>query len=166
MAEDTLLGIYLNDHLAGATAGTELAGRVAGESRGRAGGEVLGRLAADIAEDRAALLDVMSALHVPVRHYKVWLGWVGEKVARLKPNGRVLTRSPLSRVLELEALQLGIEGKSALWRTLRARAETDTRLSAERLDDLIDRARRQLATVAKIREGAVAQAFGGAPPNA
>ena len=52
------------------------------------------RLAAEIAEDRAALLDMMSALGVPVRSYKVRAAWIGEKAARLKLNGYLLARSP------------------------------------------------------------------------
>jgi hypothetical protein len=159
--DDTLLGIYLNDHLAGATAGAELASRVAGENRGRPGGEPLRGLAGEIAEDRAALLDLMATLKVPVRHYKVWLGWLGEKAGRLKPNGRILTRSPLSRVIGLEMMRLGIEGKASLWRALRARAETDARLDTTRLDELLDRARRQSDMVEKIRAWAAAEAFGG-----
>ncbi|HEV7652052.1 MAG TPA: hypothetical protein VGP26_28185 [Actinophytocola sp.] len=165
--DDTLLGIYLNDHLAGATAGVELAERLAGENRDRIGGRVLRRLAEEVAEDRVALLDLMATLDVPVRHYKVWLGWLGEKAGRLKPNGRILTRSPLSRVIGLETLRLGIEGKAALWRALRGRAEIDSRLHTERLDDLLDRARRQSATVESFRGWAVTEAFGGdaEPPD-
>ncbi len=159
--DETLLGIYLNDHLAGATAGAELAERVATENRDRVDGQELRRLAAEIAEDRSALLDLMATVDVPVRHYKVWLGWLGEKVGRLKPNGRILTRSPLSRVIELEALRLGIEGKTALWRALRDHAEIDSRLRTERLDELLDRARRQGATVESFRSRAVTEAFGG-----
>jgi len=158
---DTLLGIYLNDHLAGATAGAELAGRVAGENRDEIGGAELRRLAAEIAEDRAVLLDLMAALDVPVRHYKVWLGWLGEKVGRLKPNGRILSQSPLSRVIGLEMLRLGIEGKAALWRALRSRAEIDPRLHTERLGDLLDRAERQIVTVETFRAWVAAGAFGG-----
>jgi hypothetical protein len=157
--DDTLLGIYLNDHLAGATAGAELAERVAAENRDRADGQELRRLAAEIAEDRAALLDLMAALDVPVRYYKVLLGWLGEKVGRLKPNGRILTQSPLSRVIGLEALRLGIEGKTALWRSLRDHAEIDSRLRTERLDELLDRARRQGTTVEGFRSRAVTEAF-------
>jgi hypothetical protein len=164
---DTLLGIYLNDHLAGATAGSELAARVAGENRDGPGGQVLRRLAAEIAEDRATLLDMMATLGVPVRLYKVWLGWLGEKAGRLKPNGRLLGQSPLSRVIGLEMLRLGIEGKAALWHALRDRARIDSRIHAERLDDLIDRARRQSATVKEFRAWAATEAFGGeaAPPE-
>jgi hypothetical protein len=82
-------------------------------------------------------------------------------VARLKPNGHVLTRSPLSRVVELEALRLGVEGKAAGWRTLRARAERDSRLDATRLDTLIDRATRQIDELERLRVRAVVTAFDG-----
>ena len=85
----------------------------------------------------------MAALGVPVRVYKVYAGWIGEKAGRLKLNGFLLGRSPLSDLEELEMMRLGVEGKAAGWRTLRALAETDRRLDPARLDDLISRARRQ-----------------------
>ena len=137
------LGIYLNDHLAGATAGVQLARRVAGAQQVPAAEADLRELAGEVAEDRAALLDIMGTLGVPVRSYKVWAAWAGEKAGRLKPNGRLATRSPLSNLEELEILRLGVEGKAAGWRTLRALADTDGRLDAGRLDELISRARRQ-----------------------
>ena len=37
-------------------------------------------------------------------------GWVAEKAGRLKLNGSLLTYSPLSRLVELEGLSLGVEG--------------------------------------------------------
>lgn len=160
-SDPALLGIYLNDHLAGAVAGAELAKRLAGAERRWAGGSVLRRLADEIAEDRAALLDLMAALEVPVRRYKTVAAWTLEKAARLKPNGRLVTRSPLSRVVELEAMRLGVEGKAAGWRTLRVRADTDPRLDSGRLDDLIDRARRQIDELEELRVRAAADAFGG-----
>jgi hypothetical protein len=160
-ANDTLLGIYLNDHLAGATAGAALARRLADTEGDQPGGVVLRPIAAEIDEDRAALRDMMAALEVPARRYKIWAAWIGEKVSRLKPNNRLRTRSPLSRVLELEAMRLGVEGKSAGWRTLRARAETEPRLDATRLDALIDRAQRQIDQLERLRLRAAADAFGG-----
>ena len=122
-----MLGIYLNDHLAGATGGVELARRIAGSRRSQPAAATLRRLAAEIAEDRAALLDMMSALGIPVRSYKVRAAWIGEKAARLKLNGYLLARSPLSGLEELEMLRLGVAGKAAGWRTLRAAAGTDGR---------------------------------------
>jgi hypothetical protein len=159
--EQTLLGIYLNDHLAGAVVGTNLARRLAANEREWTKADVLGRLADEIAEDRATLLGMMSALDVPVRRYKTWVGWTAERVGRLKLNGRLLTRSPLSRVLELEAMRLGVEGKAAGWRTLRTRAETDDRLDADRLDTLIERANAQIDQLEKLRIEAAAEVFGG-----
>ncbi|MGH7734344.1 MAG: hypothetical protein ACREOE_11755 [Gemmatimonadales bacterium] len=137
------LGIYLNDHLAGATAGLELARRVAGAGQVPAPPAELRQLAEEVAEDRDALLRMMGALGIPVRGYKVWAAWAGEKAGRLKPNGRLTTRSPLSNLVELELMRLGVEGKAAGWRTLRTLADRDSRLDAGRLDELISRARRQ-----------------------
>ena len=118
---EDLLGIYLNDHLAGATGGKDLARRLARAERDQPDADVLDRLATEIAEDHVALLDIMATLDVPVRRYKTIAACAMEKASRLKPNGRLVTRSPLSRVLELEAMRLGVEGKAAGWRTLRAR---------------------------------------------
>jgi hypothetical protein len=160
--EPGLLGIYLNDHLAGATGGTALAKRLAGAEQDRPGGEVLARLAGEIEEDRATLLDMMAALEVPVRRYKTVAAGLAERVARFKPNGHLVSRSPLSRVVELEAMRLGVEGKAAAWRTLRVRAEHDPRLDAARLDTLIVRARKQIDELERLRVRAAAEAFGGA----
>jgi hypothetical protein len=151
-----LLGIYLNDHLVGATGGVELARRVAGSHRDSA----LQRLAAEVAQDRAALQDMMGALSIPVRAYKVYAAWIGEKAARLKLNGHLLARSPLSSLEELEMLRLGVEGKAAGWRTLRVLAETDNRLDPGRLDELIARARRQADTLEELRVRAARQVIG------
>ena len=155
--EVSMLGIYLNDHLAGATAGTELAHRTARSYRDGNKGATPRRLAAEIAQDRAALLDIMAALGVKVRRYKVGAAWIGEKAGRLKFNGRLFARSPLSNLEELEMLRLGVEGKAAGWRTLRTLADTDTRLDPGRLDELISRARRQADLFEDLRVGAADQ---------
>ncbi len=137
------LGIYLNDHLAGATGGLELARRVARAGQIPAPQPDLRRFADEVAQDRIALLGIMGTLGVPVRGYKVWAAWAGEKAGRLKPNGHLTTRSPLSNLEELEIMRLGVEGKAAGWRTLRELADEDSRLDAGQLDELVARARRQ-----------------------
>lgn len=147
-----VLGIYLNDHLAGATAGTELAHRVARTHDD----DRLRRFAVEVAQDRAALQDMMKALGVPARAYKTAAAWIGEKAGRIKPNGHLLTRSPLSYLEELEIMQLGVQGKAAGWRTLRTLAGTDTRLNPARLDDLITSAQRQAGLLEELRVQAVA----------
>lgn len=147
-----LLGVYLNDHLAGATAGMELSRRMAA-SAGPQSADVgtLKKLAAEIAADRRSLIEIMTALDIPLRSYKVFAAWAGEKAARLKLNRRLLTRSPLSGLEEAEILRLGVEGKAAGWRTLRVLAERDARLEVRVLDELIARASRQSAVLEDLR---------------
>jgi hypothetical protein len=152
-----LLGIYLNDHLAGATAGTELAHRMAASLHDEPYGEPLARIVAEVAQDRADLVEMMKTLGVPVRAYKTGLAWIGEKAARLKLNGRLLARSPLSTLEEVEMLRLGVEGKAAGWRTLRVLADTDARLDGGRLDHLMARARQQADVLENLRVQAARQ---------
>ena len=45
-------------------------------------------------------------------------GWTGEKVGRLKPNAQLRGYSPLSPLVELEGLLIGIQGKLAMWSVL------------------------------------------------
>ena len=155
----SLLGIYLNDHLAGATAGVELFRRAARAHATSPNGVELQQLMAEVVADRAALLDMMACLGVPVRRYKLVAAWAAEKAARLKLNGHVLSRSPLSSLIELEALRLGVEGKAAGWRTLREVAETDARLDDGRLQELQERAGRQAARLEAMRVAAAAGVF-------
>jgi hypothetical protein len=148
-ADPGLLGIYLNDHLAGSTTGLELFRRVAAAHRGTPAGAVMERLTREIEEDREELLRIMRTLGVPVRQYKVAAGWAMEKVGRLKLNGRLLSRSPLSSVVEFEALYLGVLGKGAGWRLLRV--IEDPRLDAAQLDRLVDRAAAQADALEELR---------------
>ena len=48
------------------------------------------RLAAEIAQDGSDLLTIMASLGISVRAYKVGAAWIGEKLGRLKFNGRLL----------------------------------------------------------------------------
>jgi hypothetical protein len=144
MFSSELLPIYLNDHLAGATAGLELARRTAGENRGTEFGDFLTDLASQIAEDRAQLKDVMDRLGVGEDRLKVGAGWLTEKLGRLKLNGRLTEYSPLSRVLELEGLISGVNGKRPLWKVLALAAQSEPRIADIDFTLLIERAEEQL----------------------
>jgi hypothetical protein len=156
-----LLGIYLNDHLAGATVGTNRAQFVARASSGTPLGDALEPVAREIAEDRRSLLDIMARLGVPARRYKVGAARVAELAGRLKSNGGLIRRSPLTSVVELEFLLLGVEGKAAVWRTLRPLADTDGRLDPRQLDALLERAERQLRTLEEFRFRRAQEVFRG-----
>lgn len=162
-----LLGVYLNDHLAGSTMGTGLVRRMAASAEpGSERATVLSGLAAEISQDRSALLRIMAALDVQVRTHKVFAAWAGEKAGRLKLNGRLLTRSPLSDLEETEILRAAVVGKGAGWRTLRQLAERDGRLDAGHLDNLIARADRQASVLESLRSAAAARALAAGGPEA
>jgi len=83
----------------------------------------------------------------------------GREGGRLKLNGSLWSRSPLSGVVELEILRLDVEGKAAAWRTLRARAERDTRLDKEQLNELLSRAARLSEVLEELRATAASRVF-------
>jgi hypothetical protein len=138
------LATYLNDHYAGATGGLALARRAASENEGSELGAFLTELGDEIEADRATLGEIMSALGVGTDRTKVIAARVFERVGRLKPNAQLRGYSPLSPLVELEVLGLGIRGKLALWRALGEVAGTPP-LDAEQLADLAARAERQVA---------------------
>lgn len=159
--DDRLLGIYLNDHLAGATAGVEISRRTAGSNNGTEFGEDLAELAKSIEADRDALRQVMQRFGVAPNSAKTALVRLAERTGRLvKLNGRILSYSPLSRVEELEILRIGVEGKLALWRTLKETRGTDQRLEGVDLDELVARAERQRDQLEAMRLKAARAAFG------
>jgi hypothetical protein len=155
-----LLGIYLNDHLAGATVGRELAKRSLGSNRDNEFGTFLEGLHAEIAEDRETLLALMRAVGVGVDPVKRLVPLVGERVGRLKLNGSLFSYSPLSRLVELEALALGVEGKLAMWVNLGALPQEDG-LEDFDFKALADRARAQRRGLEKHRIEAARVGLGG-----
>ena len=117
---DRLLGIYVNDHRAGSAAGIALAKRCQRENDGTPVGEVLAVLVPEIEEDAATLNRVAEVLGVRSDPVKVGAARAGEILSRLKLNGQLRGYSPLSRVIEIEGLLVGIEGKRLLWKALKA----------------------------------------------
>jgi hypothetical protein len=157
--ERRLLAIYLNDHRAGAAGGVELARRARSSNRGTRWGEALETVCAEIEADLATLEQVMEDLGVKRNVAKIAAAWSAERVGRLKPNGRLRGYSPLSRMLELEMLHIGITGKMELWRALEATLAS--RLTQFDLPGLIERAESQRTTVERLRIEAAAEAFAG-----
>ena len=103
-----LLGIYLQDHLAGAMTGTNLAKRILEQNEDNEFGRVMRGVVPDIEQDRQTLIRLMGDLGIERSRVKETLGWIGEKLTRLKMNGTVGRYSPLSRFVELETMMLGI----------------------------------------------------------
>jgi hypothetical protein len=159
MPNKKLLSIYLNDHLAASVAGRQLAQRTVANNRGSDYGNWVRGFVGEVEEDQEALLDVMRRLQVSVDPIKPRAAWVVEKLGRLKLNGQIRGYSPLSRLVEIEGLCLGIDGKLSMWRSLEQLAEFDTRLAVTDFDTLIKRAERQREEIEVHRLKAANSAF-------
>jgi hypothetical protein len=154
-----LLGIYLNDHLAGATTGVELARRTWRANEDHPVGQYFIRFVPELTEDRAVLRRVMESLGVAPDGLKQRAALVLERVGRLKLNGRLVRYSPLSRLHELEALVVATQGRLALWRLLRTLARDDVRLRGFDFDVLVTRAEAQQEALEQLRLTAAHEAF-------
>jgi hypothetical protein len=158
-----LLGIYCNDHLAAATGGIELVSRMLGQHRGTALEPRLEELLDELREERGVLRSSMEAMGLPIRQYKQLASWVGEKLSRAKLNGHLLSRSPLSDLVELEFIATAVLAKRAGFESLRALADVDPRLDADALDAMIAQADKQHDWLADVRREVAGRVFGGRP---
>ena len=157
MSDMEELSIYLNDHFAGATGGLELAKRAAGANADNEYGAVLDDLVEELESERESLRTLIEELGYGVDPIKAGAGWVAEKFGRLKLNGSLLSYSPLSRLIELEGLTIGVTGKLSMWRNLRA--SVGHGIESVDLDTLITQAESQLARLDPLRTSAAAEAF-------
>jgi len=148
---DTFLRIYLNDQLAMGVLWREMARRSERNNRGTPAEAVLGEVASAIAEDVETFRGIMRELGINPNRVKAGLALCAERLGRLKPNGRLIRYSPLSRFAELEFLSMGIEGKKQLWATLRDLAGLGKRLPGVDFDELIKRAEHQRAALDPVR---------------
>jgi hypothetical protein len=159
MPSNELLGTYLNDHLAGAAAGVELAEKLAANYEGTPFGTAVAAVAGEIKADRETLHGLMERLGVGKSPVKQATGWVFEKVTRLRFNRQLTGSEDLTRLLETETLSLGIEGKAAMWQVLKGIDGLDAELGGADFDRLIFRARQQREALELHRLEAAAGAF-------
>ena len=121
-------------------------------------GRALGQqhpVAEQIARDREALEGVMRQLSIAPSAIKTGVVRVAECAGRLKLNGTLFKRSPLSSVVELETLVVGVRAKEALWTALQ---KADIRVEDD-LEALAESARGQGAELEALRLRAAARAF-------
>ena len=78
-----------------------------------------------------------------------------ERVGLLKLNGRLLSRSPLTTLVELEMMQMALSGKQALWTTM-LRSDLPTALDSE---SLIARTKRQREVLQQVHQRRAASPF-------
>lgn len=160
MAETEPLDVYLNDHLAGSAAAVELVERIRANNEGTALAAHMDTLRLEIEQDRDTLGEVMTRLGVVRSTPKQVAGKVLETLSRLRLNERITGSADVTRLLELETLSLGIEGKLLLWRSLSEVAESRPELAEFDLPALATQAVSQRAGVEPFRLEAAAAALG------
>ncbi|HWI03854.1 MAG TPA: hypothetical protein VNT52_08525 [Acidimicrobiales bacterium] len=159
MAETAPLDVYLNDHLAGSAAAVELVERIRDNNQGTPIAAHMEKLALEIEKDRDTLGDVMERLGVVRSTPQQVAGKVLETLSRLRLNQRITGNADVTRLLELETLSLGIEGKLQLWRALSEVAQTRPELGEFDLAALATQAVSQRAGVEPFRLEAAAAAL-------
>jgi hypothetical protein len=151
------LGVYLNDHLAGSVAALEMVDRAVEDNAGMPVAAALAEVATAIREDQQVLRDLLRGLGVAESPLKKAGAWLAEKAGRLKLGDT--GEAALHRLELLEALSLGIQGKLALWRSLRQVADHHPALAGVDLVTLERRAREQHERVESHRLEAAIQAL-------
>jgi hypothetical protein len=150
------LGGYLNDHLTGSVVALGLIGKLRSSNDGTALGAFLDELEVDVQADRGSLEQAMGSLGVSRGTIRQAGGWMLEKASRIKFDKHVTGSQHLSRLMELEALSLGIEGKLRGWRALKELSNQHIDLD---LDALMQRASDQGARLEPFRVEAARRAF-------
>lgn len=157
ISED-LLNLYISDHLTGATAGEERLYRMAQDFVDTPVFAKLSEVAEEIRAERTLLKNIIHDLGLKQKPYRQAVSWVGERVGRLKLNGKILERSPMTMVLEAELMRSAIMGKIGGWQTLREHA-TELNLDPEVFQELEDSAWQQISALDDVHAYARRHAF-------
>jgi hypothetical protein len=159
---DKALDIYLNDHLAGAMLGSDLAKQIRDQNKATPLGELMRSLASQIEEDRQTLIGLMARTNTSRNPVKQAGAWVTEKASRVKFGGLTSGERELGTFMALESLALGVQGKLGLWKVLQHVAGQHPAIASIDLDELISRAKQQYDVLEHERLLAGARAFGDA----
>jgi hypothetical protein len=156
------LATYLNDHLAGSVVAIELLEHLQAAQAGTAVERFLAQLRAEIEADRQELEALIDRLNFAKSRPRQAAAWLAEKMTELKLRLDDTGAGALGLLEGLEAVQIGIEGKRALWRALAAAAEDAPELQALDYARLEQRAVEQHSRVEALRLDAAKAAFGAA----
>ncbi len=159
MAENEPLDVYLNDHLAASAAAVELVERIAENNPGTALAAHLEGLRDEIEADRATLSAVIERCGVTPSKPKQVTGKVLETLTRFRLNERVTGSPDVTRLMELESLSLGIEGKASLWRSLQQVEASRPELGSFNLAALVVRATAQRSGLEPFKQEAASVAL-------
>ena len=123
MPADPLLASYLRSHWLALHGEARLASRSASSVPDPTAREALAALAEQVSQDRRALLGVLAAVGVDRPRSGERLVSLSERLGRLKTNGTLLRRSPVSDLVELEGWIDAVHLRRLGWLSLREVAE-------------------------------------------
>jgi len=153
------LGIYLNDHLAGATGALELLTHLEAAYADTPVADVLLQLHAEIEADRQELERLIDRLEITVSGPRKLGAWLGEKLAYMKLQLDDQASGAMRLFEGLEALAIGIQGKRGLWRVLADTSQALPELQGIGYDQLVRRSEDQHRRVEALRLQAAKRAF-------
>jgi hypothetical protein len=134
--------VYLNDHLAGATAGVDLV-KLATERHDGELGEFFAQLADGITADHNTLTSLMDQMDAHHSGAKEVLAKAGSEITEAKFSGDSMDDPEFGTFLTLETLSIGVEGKLCMWKALKVVEDDYPELKSTDLDTLIERAQSQ-----------------------
>jgi hypothetical protein len=148
--DPTLVGVYLNDHLAGSVAGSRRFERLAEILRSTPVGPAIAEVAGEVREESEELRQIVDDLELATQNVpKQVAAWAGERVARLKAGRQAVRESPMRTLLEVELLRAALVGKLGTWQTLEDLGGT-LGLDVSRMAALHARTYRQIATMDEV----------------
>jgi hypothetical protein len=161
MLSKDALNVYLNDHLAGSTAACDLIEQIRDHNHGAPLADFLQVMLEEVRADQGVLESLMSQLGIEKSTVKQAGGWLMEKVSRIKFVTTERVAGETRNLIELEALQLGVQGKEALWLALEQVTDLDPILAGFEFGALADRAEHQALAIEQQRFQAARTALAG-----
>ncbi|MCK5892392.1 MAG: hypothetical protein P1U38_14960 [Aeromicrobium sp.] len=151
-----LLAHYVRIHLTGAAAGLELFGRGADlhDPEARA---TTARIRHELVEERDWLRGLVKRLGSTEPTLAQVTAKLGERLGRLKPNGHLLHRTPLTDVIDLESMHDALSGKVAGWKALLEVEGLEEERDA--LERLLAQGQRQIEQVTDLHRVAARRAW-------
>lgn len=158
--DSSLLGDYLNDHLAGSVIAMEMGAHLRDEHADDRLKSFIDVKLAEIEQDRDVLKEMIDLIGAEQSTTKKSIAWLTEKIGRVKTGGGGSEQEiAFQQVEQLETLMLGIRGKLALWELLEQISKKDERLANYDWANLKQRAKDQIAAINEERLNAGMRAF-------
>lgn len=153
------LRIYIRDHDGASSGGIRLAERCYESNRTTSLGPRLGSLVETLRTAQNEVRVIAERLAIKPSALRQATTWLGATVGGLKLNGRWTSYSPLSRVVEIEALTSAVSAQLRLWETLQRLVPFEHRFDAASIEGFLARCHELLDDLSAMHDVAADEAF-------